>query len=155
MDIIFIFGAKYLFLLVFLIAGIYFLRQPRATQKKMVIFALITIPIIYILATLAAYLYFDPRPFVVGNFLPLIPHVADNGFPSDHVLMVSAIASVVYFFNKKVGLILFGISTLIAISRVYVGVHHFVDVLASMLISIITASLVYTITKHANTKKLS
>jgi len=141
MDSIFIFGAKYLFLLVFLIAGLYFLRQPRAVQKKMVIFSLVSLPLIYLLATLAGSLYYNPRPFVAGGFIPLIPHIPDNGFPSDHVLMVSAVAAIICFFSRKAGLALLFISILVGISRVYVGVHHPIDVIASMIISFAGASV--------------
>lgn len=147
MDTVFIFGAEYLFILVILIAGIYFLPQSKVIKKEMLIFSLISLPLIYLVAVLAGHLYFNPRPFVVGNFTPLIPHVADNGFPSDHVLLVSAVSAVVMYFNRRIGLILWILTILVAISRVYVGVHHLVDVLASMFISLLITGLVYTFKK--------
>ena len=54
-----------------------------------------------VIALILGHLYYNPRPFVVGNFTPLISHSVDNGFPSDHVLLASAIASILYFFSKK------------------------------------------------------
>lgn len=155
MDNVFIFGAKYLFLFVPLIALVFFLRQSRSNQKEMVIFSAISVALICLLAVLASHLYFNPRPFVVGNFTPLIPHSADNGFPSDHVLLVSAIASVVTYFNRRIGLVLWGVTIIVAASRVYVGVHHFADVLASMIISLSVTALVYTSMKNATHKKIS
>jgi undecaprenyl-diphosphatase len=155
MNTVFIFGARYLFLLVPLIALVFFLKQSRSKQKEMAIFSVISIVLIYLLAVLAGHVYFNPRPFVVGNFTPLIPHSADNGFPSDHVLFVSAIASVIMYFNRRISLVLWGLTIIVATSRVYVGVHHFVDVLASMIISLLVTALVYTSMKNVTHKKVS
>lgn len=155
MNIIFIFGAKYLYFLVFIIAGIYFLKQSRKIQKKIVMFSVISVIFIYLLATIGGYLYFDPRPFVTGNFTPLIPHIPDNGFPSDHVLMVSAVASIIMYFSRRVSVVLWILTTLIAISRVYVGVHHAVDVIGSVVMSLLVTSSVYTLTKYVSRKKVS
>ncbi|NDE68214.1 phosphatase PAP2 family protein, partial [bacterium] len=136
MNLFFIFSAKYLFLLVILIAGVYFLRQPRDVQKKIVIFSLISLPVIYLLAILAGHIYYDPRPFVVGNFTPLIPHAADNGFPSDHALLVSAVAAIIVYFHRRVGAVLWVLALIVSLARVYVGVHHLVDIIGSLIISL-------------------
>jgi undecaprenyl-diphosphatase len=154
LDSLFIFGAKYLFVLSFIIAGIYFLKQPMELKKKMVIFGIVSAILIYGIAFIAGHLYNNPRPFVVEHFTPLIPHDPDNGFPSDHVLMVSALTAIIYFFNRNVGLALLGISIIVAISRVYVGVHHPIDVIASILISFAGAFIVYIFLKHAQSKKI-
>lgn len=142
LDIFVIFGAKYLFLVSFLIAVICALTLSREQQKKLFYFGLLALPLIYCTAVLAGYLYDNPRPFVVGHFTPLIPHDASNGFPSDHVLLVAAIAAVFTFFHKRVALVLWVITALVGAARVYAGVHHAVDVLASMLIAIVGAFVV-------------
>jgi undecaprenyl-diphosphatase len=143
MDTIFIFGAKYLFLLSGALFGIYFLRASREEKKRMIIFSLFAFPLALILALAASYLYFNPRPFVTGGFIPLIPHAADNGFPSDHVLLVAAVAGVMSFFNRRWAIILWVIAGLVAISRIYVGVHHSLDVVASIALALLSAILVH------------
>jgi undecaprenyl-diphosphatase len=147
-DTFYIFGAKYLFVLSFIIAGIYFLRQPRELKKKMLLSGLTSLIVIFCLALLAGVLYNNPRPFVIEHFTPLIPHAPDNGFPSDHTLLTSAIASVIFFYNKKVGLLLLCISIIVGLSRVYVGVHHPIDIIASIIISFVGTSLVYIFLKR-------
>ena len=143
MDNLAIFGAKYLYLFVILVALIYFLRQPRNKQKEIFIFTIISLPVIYLVAILIGALYFDPRPFVVGHVAPLIPHAPDNGFPSDHTLISAAFAAVIYPYNKKISWLLWILTLTVGLSRVYVKVHHPIDVIGSMVIAMVTSYLVY------------
>jgi undecaprenyl-diphosphatase len=80
---------------------------------------------------------------VVGNFTPLIPHAPNNGFPSDHTLLVSAIAAICSFYSRRVGVILWVIALYVGISRVYVGVHHPVDIVGSAVIAVTVSLLVF------------
>ena len=145
MDLLSVLIAKYLLFLPIVIGGLYFLRQPLGTKKQMLIFGAIAVPLIGLIALLGGHIYNDPRPFVVGNFTPLIPHVPDNGFPSDHTLLVSAIAAILYFFSRRLGVVLGVVAILIGMSRVYVGLHHPIDVLGSMVISVVGAGSAYLI----------
>lgn len=138
-----IFGAKYLIIVIPVVAGAYFLRQSKLQQKHMAIFAAVTLPLAYIVAKIGGKLYNNPRPFVVGHFTPLIPHVADNGFPSDHVLLSATIAAILYPYSKTASVLVWFLTALVAISRVYVGVHHVVDVVGSSVIAIVVAIVVY------------
>lgn len=138
-----IFGAKYLFIIILGIAFIYFIGQPRAKQKEMAAFGIMALPIMYIVLKIVALLYFDPRPFVVDHFIPLIPHEPDNGFPSDHTLLSAATAAIIYPYAKRLSLALWLLTLLVGASRVYTGVHHPVDVLGSILIAIVVSVLTY------------
>ena len=141
---LFIFGAKYAIIAVPVVAGIYFLKQSKLQQKHMAIFAAITLPLAYVVAKIGGKIYNNPRPFVVGHFAPLITHVPDNGFPSDHVLLSATIAAILYPYSKTVSVFVWILTLYIAISRVYVGVHHATDVVGSAMIAIVVAFLVYT-----------
>ena len=149
-QFIIIFGAKYLILLPILMSVTYFFFQSWRTKKDILIFGISTIIVIGTLALVAGHFYNNPRPFVVENFTPLIPHASDNGFPSDHVLLASAIAIVVSFYNRKLAIILWIITIIIAFCRVAVGVHHPVDVIASIVISILSGVITYLIIKNVN-----
>jgi undecaprenyl-diphosphatase len=153
MNFLIILIAQYLFIFSPIIAGIYFLKQTKSTQKEILIFGLISLPLIYIASIISAHLYYDPRPFVVGHFTPLIPHAPDNGFPSDHVLLLSAIASIISFYGRKIAIILWIITILVAIARVFSGIHHPIDVLGSIMISFLTSYAVYIFLKHAKLRK--
>ena len=142
---IFIFGAKYLYLLAGVIALVGFWKLPKEKKKEIIIFSMIALPAIYIVSKIGAWLYSDPRPFVAGHFVPLIPHDPDNGFPSDHVLLVSAIASLIFPFNKKISAGVWIVAILVGISRVYVGIHHPVDIVGSIVISVVVSAAAYSV----------
>ena len=135
-DAVFVFGAKYLIIVPVVIAGIFFMKLTPEAKKKMALLTVISLPVIYIVAKIGSLVYFNPRPFVVEDFTPLIYHIADNGFPSEHTLLASALAAVIFLFNKRLGVVLWIVAGLIAVSRVYVGVHHAADVLGSVVISV-------------------
>ena len=143
MDYFFIFGAKYFYLLVLALAFFWFLKQPKDKKKEILIFGLFALPVIYITAKLISLFYYDPRPFIQSHFTPLISHKADNGFPSDHTLISAAVSAVTYPFNKKLSVLLWVITALVGVSRIYVGVHHPIDVLGSMVIAAIAAFVLY------------
>lgn len=154
-NLIFIFGAKYLYLIVIIITFIWFLIQSKLKQKEVLILICICLPLIFIISLLASYVYYNPRPFVLGNFKSLIPHQADNGFPSRHVLLLSAISAVIFFFSRRISLLLWILTLFVGFSRVYAGVHHIIDVIGSILISIILVTLIYFFMKYLKNRKLS
>src|SRR3989344_4714980 len=147
MDIIAIFVAKYLFLASLLISGIYFLKQKHL-RKRILALSAISLPLAAFGAFILHHIYFNPRPFVVGKFVPLVSHVADNGFASDHALFTSLIAAILYTCNRRIGIFLFIVSFLISISRVYLGLHHAVDVIAGTFLGIAVVALVQALIKR-------
>ena len=142
-DSIFIFGAKYLFISSFIIVGFYFWRQAPTKRLEMLLFLLLSLSLIDIIAIIASQIYNNPRPFVSDGIIPLIIHDAVNGFPSGHTLITAALASALIFLDRRVGTILFLIAAFVAYSRVYVGVHHYIDIVGSFVITIVVTSAVY------------
>ncbi|HAS00193.1 MAG: PAP2 superfamily protein [Candidatus Moranbacteria bacterium GW2011_GWC2_37_73] len=143
MDSIIIFGARHLTAVMILIAFVFFLKLSREKKMEIIVFAVITLPVIYLMAKISSLFYYNPRPFVVEQFVPLIPHADNNGFPSDHTLLSAAVASVVYFFNKKLGALLLILALLVGTSRVLAGVHHAVDIAGSIIIAFVVSFLMY------------
>jgi undecaprenyl-diphosphatase len=137
MNTLIIFTAKYLVFVSAAAAIFYFFKQPRQRQKEILIFAVVLLPLSYVVAKIISRFYFDPRPFVVGHYTPLIPHAPDNGFPSDHTLLGTAIAFAIFYFNKKMGILLFFLAILVGSARVLAGVHHFADIAGSILVVLV------------------
>ena len=99
-----------------------------------------------ILTQLGGSLFNDPRPFAVGHFRPLIPHVADNGFPSDHALLAAFLVACVIFARVwRTVLPVAALAILVDWARVGAGIHHPIDVIGSTMFvalgAIIAASL--------------
>ncbi len=141
MDLLIVFAAKYLILVSIIIALGFFLTHSTKLKKDFSKFLLFTFALAIILARLFGSIFQDPRPFVSDHIRPLITHAADNGFPSDHTLLTMAIAGSVFVYNKKLGIFLAIISTLVGLSRVLAGVHHVIDIIGAIRIAL-TATFV-------------
>lgn len=143
MDTLIILSAQYLYLLVLLIAAVFFFMQSGAVRKSMAICGIIIAPVAYIIARIAGHFYYDPRPFVVGHFTPLIAHAADNGFPSDHALLTGVVAMIMFFYNKKLSAVLWILAIIVGGARVLSGIHHTADILGSLIIAILAGIIYY------------
>ena len=135
--------ANKLHVVVLLIAFIYALTISKQLQKKIILLSAVAFPLSFVLSRISSYFYFNPRPFVVGEFTPLVQHVADNGFPSDHVLLVATVSMVIFLFNRPIGVGLILISILVGLGRVLSGVHHVVDIIGSFVIAFIAVYISY------------
>ena len=81
------------------------------------------------------YLVYKPRPFTVMiEIVTRVPRDYDSSFPSGHALIVSigAVFSLLRFKKKTIALLLTVEAAVVAYSRVYVGMHFPLDVLASI-----------------------
>jgi undecaprenyl-diphosphatase len=84
------------------------------------------------------------RPFAAH---PALTHLLaapspDPSFPSDHAAAAFAIAVSVFFVSRRVGGALLVVATLIALSRVLLGVHYPSDVLAGAAVGTLSAVVV-------------
>ena len=78
------------------------------------------------------------RPYdAIPELSTLIPHPTDYSFPSGHTTASFACALVLFgMLPKKYGVPILCLAVLIALSRLYVGVHYPSDVLGGMLIAV-------------------
>jgi undecaprenyl-diphosphatase len=137
-------SAKYLYLLIILVALLYWLKQSNEQKLRIVIFGVITAVITYILMRLGGLAYFDPRPFVSDpSLIPVYPHSADNGFPSDHTALSAVIAFTILASSKKLGLALLILAVIVGISRVIGHIHSPIDILGSLVFAAAGAILAY------------
>ena len=139
--------SKYLILLPVILIGYLFILAKKKDKKRIVLYCLITGIIALVIAFIVSQLYFNPRPFVVQGVEPLIPHTPDNGFPSNHVLLAATISSVLLIFSKKLSLVSGIITLLIGLGRVLALIHHPIDIIASMLISVLSVLITIKILK--------
>lgn len=140
-DALIIFFANYLQYLLIIFFLLFLLFSFYSKRKKIRIF-FVTI-ISSIVARLGAteiirFFYHRPRPFLIYNVHQLISENRPS-FPSGHATFFFAMATAIYFYNKKWGVGFFIASIVMNVSRIMAGVHYPSDVIAGMIIGIIIA----------------
>ena len=96
--------------------------------------------------------YVRQRPFaVMGEIKLLVPHSADGGMPSHHMVFMASVAFMVYNSNKWFGLILIGLSLISGIARISAGIHYPSDVLVGALLGgVLAVTYTRTMLKSGN-----
>lgn len=93
------------------------------------------------------YTVLAPRPFEIIEGITHLARAVGSSFPSAHTTLTAALALSVWFYHKGLGRFLFGFAVLVGISRLFVGVHYPVDVVAGFLIGILVPLLLYRVFK--------
>lgn len=145
MDTLIVIGSKYVIIAVGLLAFIATLLSERTMRCNIIKLALLSFPMAFLLALIAGHLYYDTRPFVVEHIEPLIPHAANNGFPSDHTLYAMVAATTLFIHRRKLGVFLGILAILIGVSRVMANVHYPIDIVGSIMIAIAATGLAWII----------
>lgn len=100
-----------------------------------------------IINVLVSHVWFRPRPFVSlpkGSFTQLIPHSIDASFPSDHVSGSFGFAAGSWKRTDRwVSYSFTSLAILVAIARVYVGVHWPTDVIAGAIVGLLSARIMW------------
>lgn len=79
------------------------------------------------------------RPFLSHQVVQLIAKDAEKSFPSGHAAALFAIATAIYFYDKRLGRVLFIITILISLARVIAGVHYPTDIIGGAVLGIVVA----------------
>lgn len=149
--------AQYFIVLAVLVIPIVFFQLKEKQARYIFILSVVAGGLLaLLLAHVAGGLFYNPRPFVVGKFVPLIAHSNTNGFPSDHTLLSAFIGwTLLLNFSKKYSAIVLGIAFFVGSARVLAGVHHPIDIIGGFVISfiaaIITKFIIEIIVKRQNT----
>jgi undecaprenyl-diphosphatase len=85
---------------------------------------------------------YRPRPFAYRTVTLLFYRPSDSSFPSNAAAVGFSIATSVWLFNRKVGLVLYVVASLLGLARICGGVHYPSDIVGGALIGMISAYLV-------------
>ncbi len=97
----------------------------------------------YALVSLIRYYLPRIRPFdKIEDINFLLEQKDSMSFPSGHTAFVFAISTVIYFYNRKIGVILFILSFLMGVTRIIVGVHWPSDILGGVVVGILSGAIV-------------
>lgn len=127
---------------IWIVAAIYLLFQNNNKLKRegftlavaLIIFSVIGL---LILKPIIA----SPRPFTIADVNLLIKEPMGFSFPSGHTGSSFAAATIIYFYNKKIGVSALILAALIAFSRLYLFVHYPTDIIAGIILGIAAGNL--------------
>ncbi|GIN86766.1 undecaprenyl-diphosphatase [Heyndrickxia sporothermodurans] len=136
-DLLMIFISKkiryvYIFVLIFM-----WFRND--SYKKVSCHAVISSGITLFIHLIIKVFYFKPRPFVKHRVGLLIPSKMDSSFPSKHTMLVFAISTSIFLYNRVLGSIMSILSVLTGFSRIWVGHHYPSDIIGSAFIASVTS----------------
>jgi undecaprenyl-diphosphatase len=147
LDGVMIFCARDLIYVVFAIALAWLLLALYRHDFGAAAFFVTNLVVAFILLQIARHAYIEPRPFVTWHVTQLMPHAADQSFPSDHTTAASAIAFGLMLFAKlwKSGAVLLLVALVIGFARIFAGVHYPVDIGGGVLTAAVSAAIVYAV----------
>ena len=160
LDYLGIFLADYIqYVLAIILLVLFFLKKHKKQHRTMVVISTMSaIFTILVLKPLIVFFYMEPRPFIeLTKIKPLVKVMTVENwqsFPSGHTLFFFALATTIFLFNKKLGVWFLTAATLIGLSRIYVGVHWPIDVLAGVIIGVLTGKAVHYLYKKFGQKKI-
>lgn len=116
--------------------------------------ALLVIPVgvATVISEVMSRFYIRQRPFAaMSDIKLLVPHSADGGMPSHHMVFMVSIAMMVYHFSKKLGIALIVLSLISGIARISAGIHYPSDVVAGALLGgVLAITYIRTILQSRN-----
>lgn len=151
LDKLAIFFADYLQYIIAIILLAFILKNFKKNLEMLVsVISAVFLSRIVIVETLRHF-FSRLRPFVEYQVNLLLKNqpAGEPSFPSGHASFFFALATAVYFYNKKLGIFLFISAFLISISRVFGGIHWPSDIIAGALIGIFSGWLVNKLFKRS------
>lgn len=143
-------GSTYLFfsrygILIFFLSFIYLIWVKRINALLCSLLSMLTAGAIDLIIYI---IWKRPRPFVAHA--DLVTQAADqtkvdlSSFPSSHTYVAFAVATSIFLYgHKRLGLLLFIIAILVAISRVGAGFHYPSDIIGGAMLGIFSGIVAY------------
>ena len=140
---LFFFAAKMVYVMA-LILCIYWLFGKTKT-KKMILQAALSVGIALLSGAVISHFVPRDRPFVTFDDVnKLIAHTDVSSFPSQHTLIVFALAGMVILHRKWEGTLWIIAAALVGFARIWCGVHYPGDILFGAIVGFMSALIVKT-----------
>lgn len=154
LDSLMIFGAEHLIYLMLILVFLFTIKGNIRERKSFIIF-LISFPIMVLVIKLIHLFFFEARPYVTNDILPLISYRADDAsFPSRHTAISFVMALPFLYYKSKWGIPLLLLAIWVGLSRIYVGVHYPLDILGGIIVGIVSLIISKQIVKFLKIKLL-
>jgi undecaprenyl-diphosphatase len=132
-DDVIVFVASYLPFIIIGIVGLYLLRNKSYSLTGKITALTVAVAAGFIarfgIGSPIRYFFPRPRPFLSHQVHQLIAEHAPS-FPSGHALFFFAFSTVVFSYEKRLGMLCFILTILVCAARVMAGIHYPSDILA-------------------------
>ncbi|MFH1098825.1 MAG: phosphatase PAP2 family protein [Candidatus Uhrbacteria bacterium] len=138
LDAIGVTAAVWLIVPLVVLAIIFLIRAVRCGKHRIVIELIGTLILALLISQLIGIVAFRSRPFVDNvSTLLIAKDPTEKSFPSDHATMAFALVFSLWPLMRRRSsrVLLVGVAVLVALGRVYVGVHYVSDVIAGAALS--------------------
>ena len=89
----------------------------------------------WVVSDVLKYIFKIPRPNVATDVL--FKNESLYSFPSGHTTFFITLATVMYFHDKKLGIIIFVLGLIVSTLRVYFGIHYPIDIACGVVLGVI------------------
>ncbi|MDQ0297791.1 membrane-associated phospholipid phosphatase [Salibacterium salarium] len=103
-----------------------------------VVSLLVSLGINYIVKTAVS----RPQPFSTHDVTLLIERSTSPSFPSDQAVIMGVCSVILFFVHRKLGVTAFVLALFVIFSRVFVGHHYPMDVLAGLLVGFVVTACI-------------
>ena len=148
LDTTIIFAAQYL---IYVIGGyLVYLWFARSNYRQEILFAGYAALLGLLINFIITLFYFHPRPFMIPTGTVLIAHPLETSFPSGHTTLTSAISLMLLTFRelRSTGAILFVLSLIVGLARIYAGLHFPMDIVGSLFVALFSIGLLLTFKQY-------
>lgn len=147
-DIFWIFAATFLMPLMFVLiipAALSIKKLADEHWWKLIVRAGIAAGLAYVIREIFKIFFFRLRPFAaLPNVHQLISmNSNESSFPSGHASVVFALAFAVFFIDREWGWSFIIMAIIVAVGRIFVGVHYPTDIIGGFLVGLVAAWLIH------------
>ncbi len=126
----------------------YLFNESATTRYWHLAVVITTLALIYAVSFIIGYIWFEPRPFITSAVHLLIDRPwSQKSFPSDHAAVAFTLAMASWRLgsvkNWRRNYSPWFVAAFVALARVFVGVHYFLDVVAGAVLAVTLSWLIF------------